>query len=58
MLVSPEELHKWYLEATERLSPENYNSNAQKPYEELTEEQKYIDSYIANEINRKYKLKR
>ena len=43
-------LHKWYLEATKKLSPESYNPNAQKPYEEMTEEQKFIDRYIADKV--------
>jgi hypothetical protein len=50
-VVSPEQLHKWYLEATFELSPESYNPNAQKPYKELTNEQKFIDQYIADRIN-------
>lgn len=49
--VKPEQLHDWYLEAVKRLKPESFNPNAQKPYEDLTDEQKYIDKYIANKIN-------
>lgn len=49
--VKPEQLHEWYLEAVKRLKPESFNPNAQKPYEDLTDEQKYIDKYIANKIN-------
>ncbi len=45
-----EQLHIWYLEATKELNPKSFNSNAQKSYQELTEEQKYIDRYIANKI--------
>lgn len=44
------QLHEWYLEATRELKPENYNPNAQKPYDEMTEEQKFIDKYIAGKI--------
>ena len=43
-------LHEWYLEATAQISPENFNPEAQKPFEELTEEQKFIDRYIAKKI--------
>lgn len=54
-MISPEELHKWYLEATKKLNPKSFNEDAQKPYEQLSEEQKYIDKYIANKINDKVK---
>lgn len=30
--------HEWYLEATKELHPESYNPNAQKSYDDLTEE--------------------
>ena len=43
-------LHKWYLEATKKLKPESFNPEAQKTYHELTEEQRYIDEYIAFRI--------
>lgn len=43
-------LHGWYLEATARLHPESYNPNAQKPYDDMTEEQKFMDRYIAGKI--------
>lgn len=45
-----QQLHEWYLEATKKLSPESFNKNAQKKYEELTEEQKYIDRFISGKI--------
>lgn len=51
--ISPEELHKWYLEATKKLNPASFNKDAQKPYKELTEEQKFIDKFIADKINEK-----
>lgn len=43
-------LHAWYLEATAKLSPESYNPNAQKHYDDLTDEQQFIDRYIAQKI--------
>lgn len=43
-------LHDWYLEACKRINPENFNLKAQKIYKELTEEQKFIDRYIAEKI--------
>lgn len=43
-------LHELYLEATRELNSESYNSNAQKSYDDLTEEQKEIDRYIAKAI--------
>lgn len=49
--VSPKQLHDWYLEATTFLMPGNYNDNAQKHYDELNEEQKSIDIFIANKVN-------
>lgn len=42
-----EQLHIWYLEATQKLNPNSFNKDAQKPYSELTDEQKFIDKYIA-----------
>jgi len=51
--ITPEELHKWYLEAVKELKPESFNPNAQKKYSELTDEQKSIDKHIALQINRK-----
>ena len=49
-MITPEQIHEWYLEATKVLHPESYNENAQKSYEELTDEQKYIDKYISEKI--------
>lgn len=46
----PEKLHEWYLEAVKEQHPESYNPKANKPYSELTEEQKFIDKYIAEKI--------
>lgn len=43
-------LHEWYLEATGRLDPKNYNPDAQKSYDQLREPQKDIDRYIAGQI--------
>ena len=44
------ELHMWYLEATKQLNPANYNPKAQIPYDDMHEEQKQIDRYIARKI--------
>jgi hypothetical protein len=52
-----EQLHIWYLEATKELNPKSFNLNAQKSYEELTDEQKFIDKYIANKLNSHYNKK-
>ena len=49
-----EKLHEWYLEATKELNPESYNSNAKKPYSELTEGQKFIGRYIADKIKKHF----
>ena len=51
-LPTPEQLHIWYLEATKELHPLNFNEKAQKPYNELNPEQKFIDEYIANKIGK------
>lgn len=51
--ITPEELHKWYLEAVKELKPESFNPDANTPYSELTDEQKSIDKHIALQINRK-----
>jgi len=45
-----EQLHIWYLEASKKMNPESYNKKAQVPYEELSEEQKFLDRYIATKI--------
>jgi hypothetical protein len=42
-----EQLHTWYLEATRELNPESYNIKAQVDFDDLTEEQKSIDRFIA-----------
>lgn len=49
--LTPNLLHKWYLEATKTLHPESYNKKAQVPYSQLSPEQKDIDIYIADKIN-------
>ena len=48
--IEPEQLHKWYLEAITYLHPDSFNVHADRPYEDLTEEQRSIDKYIANKI--------
>ena len=48
--ISPEQLHIWYLESTAKLNKKSFNSDAQGEYAELTEEQKFIDKYIAKKI--------
>lgn len=52
--ILAEQLHIWYLEATEELSPDDFNFDAQKGYEDLTQGQKFIDRYIANKVNQFY----
>jgi hypothetical protein len=44
------QLHGWYLEGTQSLKPENYNPKAQVAYDEMNEEQKEIDRFIARKI--------
>jgi len=51
-------LHEWYLEASKQLHPESYNPNAQKPFAELTEEQKFLDRYIAGRILEVFSLRK
>lgn len=48
--ISAENLHIWYLEAVKELHPESFNPNANKPYSELTEEQRFIDKYIRDKV--------
>lgn len=59
--ITPENIHQWYLDATKELNPKSYNPNAQKKYEDLTEEQKFIDKYIVDQckliVARDYVLK-
>ena len=47
-----QQLHEWYLAATAELSPEFYNPEAQKSFDELTPEQQYIDRFIAGKVER------
>jgi len=51
-------LHEWYLEAITHLSGENFNTSADRPYDDLNEEQKSIDRYIANKIKALAKVDR
>ena len=55
MKVTPQQVHAWYLEATAKLHPESFNPDAQKRYEELTDEQKSIDVFVADKINAHFK---
>ena len=50
-MITPEQLHKWYLDCIGHLRPDAYNPKAVRPYAELTEEQKEIDKYIASKVN-------
>lgn len=43
-------IHNWYLEACKEIKPESYNVKAQKTYQDLTEEQKFLDRYMARKI--------
>ena len=52
-LPTPKQLHDWYLEAIKELHKGSYNSEANIPYELVTEEQKSIDRYISEECKRK-----
>ena len=55
-----EQLHKWYLLAIAWVKkfkdgePFSHNPDAQKEYKDLSEEQKYIDRYIAKQIIQSY----
>lgn len=48
--TTPEQLHLYYLEAIKNINPESYNEQANKPFEELTKEQRYIDEFISYKI--------
>ena len=49
--VLAQQLHTWYLEATAvGLKEGEFNPNAQKSYEDMTEAQRNIDRYIARKI--------
>lgn len=43
-------LHEFYLNATRELKPESYNKEAQKSFDDLTGEQKSIDTSIAEQL--------
>jgi len=43
-----EKLHGWYLEASKKIDPDNYNDDAQVAYKDLNDDQKFLDRYIAN----------
>ena len=40
-------LHEWYLEACREIDPDNFNADAYKSYDDLNDEQKFLDYYIA-----------
>lgn len=46
--IEPEELHIWYLEATKQLNPENFNEDAQKPFDELNGDQQIAYKILAD----------
>ena len=48
--ITPEFLHNEYLKTVKHLHPESFNPVANKPYAELTDEQKSIDKFIAQAI--------
>jgi hypothetical protein len=48
--ITPEFLHNEYLKTVKHLHPESFNPVANKPYDELTDEQKSIDIFIAQAI--------
>jgi hypothetical protein len=50
-----EQLHIWYLEATHTIPSNAYNMKAQVDYDELSEDQKHIDRYIASAILKLFK---
>lgn len=43
-------LHEWYLEASKKIGAESFNIKAQKSFDELTEEQKFLDEFIAERV--------
>ncbi|MHC1591716.1 MAG: hypothetical protein ACXQS8_06505 [Candidatus Helarchaeales archaeon] len=43
-------LHEMYLEAISKLDESSYNKDAAKSFDDLTEEQKFIDRHIASRI--------
>ncbi len=45
-----EQLHRWYLEATYELDPEDFNPKAVCEYSDLREGQKFIDKFIAEKL--------
>jgi len=53
--VTPEELHNLYLDKSKELDPDNFNPEAQVPFDELPEPQKKLDKAIADELNAKAK---
>ena len=48
-------LHEWYLEAIKLIDKKNYNQKAVKSYDELNEQQRYIDVWIASQIRNQIK---
>jgi regulator of replication initiation timing len=50
-MITPKQLHDWYLEATVFLMSGNFNQNAQKHYDDLNNEQKSIDIFISKKVN-------
>ena len=51
--IKPELLHILYLEATQYINKDSFNSEAKKKYCELTDSQKFIDIFIAGALKLK-----
>ena len=49
-VINPKLLHLLYLEAVQYINKGNYNQKAAIEYEELTDEQKFIDIYISGAL--------
>jgi len=49
--ITPENIHAWYLNACSTSPSGEYNKAVQIPYNKLTDGQKHLDKYLANQIN-------
>ena len=49
--VTPEQLHEWYMQCIASVPARALNQRAGVPYDELTDDQKYIDEFMAQRVN-------
>ena len=52
-IITPQQLIKWHNEAFEEITGESYNSKDPNQFDKLSEDQKFVEKYVADKINEK-----